>query len=732
MRSMEEQNPKNKVISSMNNVASTTASSNTILPRRRKAQNFLLFWVDSNIDQTKQDYQNTLAQLRGVVNDVDICTTPEQCIRSLKVIDDQKAFVITSGSLGRCLVPDIHDMQQLDAIYIFCGNKAAHEVWMKKWTKVKGVYTAIKPICEALQSAVKQCNQDSISVSFISMNEEDSSENLDKLEPSFMYSQIFKEILFEINYDQQSVKDLANYCRELFKKNKVELNIIDEFERTYRPSLAIWWYSRECFTYQMLNKALRTLDGDTIIPMGFFICDLHRQIEDLHKKQINQYDGKPFIVYRGQGLFNSDFEKLTKTKRGLMSFNSFLSTSKNRKISLAFARGALTKTDMVGILFQISVDPSISSAPFASIREVSDIKTEEEILFSMHTVFRIGDIQKIDNQHPLYQVNLELTSDDDEQLRKLTEYIREEAAGPTGWTRLGNLLLKIGQFNKAEELYTALLDQTSDESERQHYYHQLGCIKGRQGDYEKAIRYYERTLEIEEKTLPPNHPDLAISYGNIGLVYLKMGEYSKALFFYEKTLEIQQKTLPTNHPDLATSYNNIGMVYQNIGEHSKALTYLLKDIEMRQKILPQNHPSLATSYNNIGKVHRNMGEYPIAFSFYEKALEIQQQTLPSNHPDLAISYNNIGDVYGNMEEYTKALSFYEKALEIQKQTHPPNPPLLATSYNSIACLRYNMGEYSEALSLYERAQEIWQRSLPPNHPLVKDVQKSIDIVRKKL
>ena len=36
-------------------------------------------------------------------------------------------------------------------------------------------------------------------------------------------------------------------------------------------------------------------------------------------------------------------------------------------------------------------------------------------------------------------------------------------------------------------------------------------------------------------------------------------EYSKALSYYEKALEIEQKTLPSNHPYLAISYNNIGI-----------------------------------------------------------------------------------------------------------------------------------------------------------------------------
>ncbi|CAF5058489.1 unnamed protein product, partial [Rotaria sp. Silwood1] len=39
-----------------------------------------------------------------------------------------------------------------------------------------------------------------------------------------------------------------------------------------------------------------------------------------------------------------------------------------------------------------------------------------------------------------------------------------------------------------------------------------------------------------------------------------MGNYSKALEFYDKSLKIGEKALPPNHPDLATSYNNIGSV----------------------------------------------------------------------------------------------------------------------------------------------------------------------------
>ncbi|CAF0778755.1 unnamed protein product [Adineta steineri] len=559
-----------------------------------------------------------------------------------------------------------------------------------------------------------------------------STDNLNQLEPSFMYTQLFKEILLEIEYSRKAIKDLAVCCREIFIGNSIELKIINEFENDYRPKRAIWWYTRECFTYKMLNEALRILDADIIINMGFFLCDVHQQIQQLYEQQVSTYGRKPFLVYRGQGLLKSDFEKLQKTKGGLMSFNNFLSTSKTEDVSLRFARRASTKPDTVGILFVMFIDPCIKSTPFASIKEETYFKKEDEILFSMHTVFRVGAIKQIDSNNQLYQVELQLTSDDDQQLRLLTGRIREETGGNTGWKRLGALLVKIGQFNKADELYNVLLKKTSDEDDRAFYYNQLGYVKDAQGDYKKAIWYYEQGLEIQQKTLPSNHFDLATSYNNIGFVYNKIGEYSKAISFHEKALGIREKTLSSNHPHLAISYNNIGLVYCYMRKHSKALSFFEKALEIFERTLPLNHPDLAASYNNIGGVYDKMGEYSKALSFHEKALGIKQRTLPSNHPDLAISYNNIGLVYDKMGEYSKTLSYYEKAVEIWHNTGPSNHPDSATSYNNIGMVYYKMGENSKALSYFERTLDIRQRALPCIHPDIKAVKENIESVKKKL
>jgi hypothetical protein len=44
--------------------------------------------------------------------------------------------LIVSGQFGREIVPKIHQLEQLSAIYVYCMNKEANEQWAKDFLKV--------------------------------------------------------------------------------------------------------------------------------------------------------------------------------------------------------------------------------------------------------------------------------------------------------------------------------------------------------------------------------------------------------------------------------------------------------------------------------------------------------------------------------------------------------------------------------------------------------------------
>ena len=737
--------------------------------------NFRLLWLAPDIDKNEKNFNQSLDRMRQVVNTIDFFTDADKCVEFLGRIQNEQVLLIVSGFLGKSVVPLVHKLTRVDSIYIYCADTRRHEGWTQSWSKVKGVFDEINSLCAELQRAVKRCEQDSVQISFVVFNET-AGQSLDQLDPTFMYTQLFKEILLQADDedDADAIEKLATYCSDLYAGNPFEIEKVIQFALEYRLHTPIWWYTYECFLYPMLNRSLRLFEVDLILKLGFFIRHLHQHIEQLHKDQSPQHPG-PFNVYRGQGLSQASFQKLLRSKGGLLSFNNFLSTSKNRKVSLNFTHIAGKGVDTVGVLFAMTIDPTTSSTPFASLNDVSYYKdTEEEILFSMNTVFRVGEIESFDDTNRIWQVQLTLTADNDPQLDRLMTSLRAETRGNTGWQRLGSLLTKVGHTKKAEEIYLVLLDKPVEEILKGYYYHQLGGIKYRQGEYRaavsyfeisieiwqrllppldphlaasynsiggayysmgdhsKALSFYEQAMEIREQSLPPNDLSLTTTYNNIAILYSQMGEYSKAAIFYEKALAIEKAVLPPNHPDLATSYHNVGGLYNDMNDYSKALSFFLTALHIRERALPADHPDISESYSNVGSAYLSLGDVSKALASHEKALAMHEKSLSENHPNLATSHSNTGLVYDTMGEYQKALASHQKALAIREKVLLATHPMMATSHNNIGVVYFKMGDASKAAHHFERAVEIAQLSLPPNHPNLQLFRKSLESARMQL
>ena len=278
-----------------------------------------------------------------------------------------------------------------------------------------------------------------------------------------------------------------------------------------------------------------------------------------------------------------------------------------------------------------------------------------------------------------------------------------------------------GNYPKALEFYTKALNTNEKVLGKEHpdtatSYNNIGSIYNKMGDYPKALEFYTKALNIKEKVLGKNHPSTATSYNNIGSVYNDMGDYPKALEFYTKALDIEERVLGKNHPDTATSYSNIGSVYSDIGDYPKALEFYTKDLNINEKVLGKDHPATATSYNNIGYVYNRMGDYPKALEFYTKALDINEKVLGKDHPATATSYNNIGYVYNRMGDYPKALEFYTKALNIKEKVLGKEHPSTALSYDNIGSVYSKMSNYPKALEFYTKALNIKEKVLGKEHP----------------
>ena len=630
----------------------------------RMFQNMSLIWLNAN--ENTPDHQNTLAQLRRTVHSIQTFTDRTKCIEFLENIHDKKACMIISGSASQQIVPQIHNLDQLDTIFIFCRDKQFHEIWTKNWSKIKGVFNEIEPICDALKKTNQQWEQDSIPMSFIKSPDVSSKE---EIKHSFMYPIALNEIFLTTKFNDQQIQEFIDYARDVFKDNEQELININKFEQERTKHSPIWWYTNECFLSRMLNRGLRLLDGDILVKMGFFTADLHRQIEELHTEQFRSRQSNAeskFIVYRGQRMDKTQFDKLQQTKGGLLSFNNFLCTTKNREISMNFAHESISNSENVGILFVMTIPTDQPTIPFASISDISNHGiNQDEVLFTMPSIFHVNDIQPLSDYPGVFQIDLTLSTTNDKDLHQLIYQTRRAIFSDySTWSPLLLMLEQKGLLSKHDAI----------ERIKAHLNHQLAYIRFYMKQYKEAIHHYETALRLRQQLFPPNHIESASLYYQIGLVYHNMGEYMKALSNYDKALAIRLQSVAASPVNLALLYSSIGDVHRSMGEYAKALFYVEKALEIQQESLPANYLDLASSYYYIGKLYQSMGEDARALFNFEKAFEIEQQILPGNHGDVAVIYARFALIEETWKNYAKAVSFIEKSINIAQKMFSPNDP----------------------------------------------------------
>ena len=63
----------------------------------------------------------------------------------------------------------------------------------------------------------------------------------------------------------------------------------------------------------------------------------------------------------------------------------------------------------------------------------------------------------------------------------------------------------------------------------------MGNIFQQKGDLDKAMKYYEKSREINIKNFGENHHGLANIYGNIGIIFHQKGDIDKALEYQDKS-----------------------------------------------------------------------------------------------------------------------------------------------------------------------------------------------------
>lgn len=647
----------------------------------------IVIWFDPdgiliNNSTNKCDNENIDDHSDPIYNNID------QCIDFLTDLEYENAFLILFGeNINETLINCINDISQLNSIYIFTEKNSLLNNKFKiiNLKKVKGIFNEFSSIYNKLDKDIQECELNSTPISIISSSNKI---NFEELDQTFIYSQILKDILIEIKYDNQSKDEFIDYLRILYMNNKNQLNEIEEFQQNYSFHSPIWWYTKEYFIYSMIHRILKTQDLQSIIKIGFFMQQLHQQIQNIHMKTYQSIEKSNIIMYRGERMLNDDFENLKNNAGGLISFDSFLLTTKNKQTALSIVEQSINNPHVTGVLFQMNIDPSIYSSPFATLNHISYFQdSKDEYLFSMHTVFQINELYEINDR--LWQINLTLTSNDyDERLKTLNDFIQINAQNPKGWLRLGKFAVKMGELDKAEYIYNLLLKlKFNDPWSYAHIHRYLGIIYQQKQDLSQALIHFQQSLSIKLKYLHSNHYALSSTYNSIALVLEKQGHFDKALEYFQRSLYIELNSSQSNQLTIATQYTNIGFIFQNQEKYDKALENYQRSLNIRIIYLPSQHPDLAMNYASIAITYYSMGDFLPSLTNARKALKIAEKSLESDHPLISQYHYIIAISLDKVGHYDEAIIHARFAVQIARQIYEPNDFQLLKYEETLKSLR---------------------------------------------
>jgi tetratricopeptide (TPR) repeat protein len=289
------------------------------------------------------------------------------------------------------------------------------------------------------------------------------------------------------------------------------------------------------------------------------------------------------------------------------------------------------------------------------------------------------------------------------------------------WLRFnkGQVAYASALWDEALEIWEALEREELPEDLEGTLANDLGLLYQAKGEWDKAIDYYQRSLEIKEKV--GGEHGMSTTFNNLGSVYQAKGEWDKAIEYYQRSLEIKEKV--GDEHGMSTTFNNLGDVYQDKGEWDEAIEYYQRDLAICEKLGDEH--GMATTFNDLGTVYyQAKGEWDKAIEYYQRSLAIYKKV--GDEHRMATTFNNLGLLHQDKGEWDKAIDYYRRSLAIWEKVG--DEVNAATTMFNIALLYEDLERYDEAVELLEKAVKIRERV---GHPDLSTNREELNRIRKK-
>jgi serine/threonine-protein kinase len=299
----------------------------------------------------------------------------------------------------------------------------------------------------------------------------------------------------------------------------------------------------------------------------------------------------------------------------------------------------------------------------------------------------------------------------------------DELAASEDLTQLAVAARTAGKVDEARKYAQSVLEIRERLLGREHpdvanTLNDLGVVSREAGDFAAAESYYERARAIREKTLPPDHPDIALSINNLGALRFAQGDYTGAEQHLERALELNRRIYGDKHQLTISSANNLASARLLQAKYAEAEPLLQEVLGYWRATAGADHPNALTTLNNLASSYRGMGDAAKSQPLYEQLVDAWTRVAGPKHPNLAVAHFHLGTILLERGEVDAAEKHLRASLAIRLESRGEKHPEVGDSLRELANLALSRGDIARAAELSEQALTLQRAGLDPQHPIL--------------
>jgi tetratricopeptide (TPR) repeat protein len=287
----------------------------------------------------------------------------------------------------------------------------------------------------------------------------------------------------------------------------------------------------------------------------------------------------------------------------------------------------------------------------------------------------------------------------------MQEYADEDEREVDMLTRLANCAIKSGELPRAIEHLERALDICRDKDLQRWIgtvENVLGLAQRRMGRWKEAVKYYQASLE---HSVPGDEAQFASALNNLGYILGLESDYDSALVYCNRALEIRERM--GRIEDIGISHNTLSILYRSKGEYETSLDHSAEALSLFERA--DSKEWLMRAHCELGITKWYMRRWYEAWDSLNTSLEIAHQL--GNRTELPNILHRMGHVAWDQGRLDEAEELFVKGYTIGEEVFDYQQTV--NGIEGVVELNYYRGSLQESAEqrerYYERAEELAHR-----------------------